>query len=137
MLEEMNYDLNELNNLLAKVDQLNADQKRIYDIIIQASNKQTDQTVFFVDGPGGYGKTFLFNMILAKIRSERGIAIAVASSGIAALLLDGRRTAHSKFKIPLKITESSVLNISHDSKLGQLIKQTKLIIWDEAPMTNR
>ena len=44
--------------------------------------------MFFVDGPGGTGKSFLFNVILIKIRSE------IIENGI---------TAHSKFKIPLDI----------------------------------
>ncbi|GES92234.1 uncharacterized protein LOC112184611 [Rhizophagus clarus] len=47
----------------------------------------------------------LFNMILAKVRLNHKIALAVASSGIAALLLDGGRTAHSRFKIPIPLTE--------------------------------
>ncbi len=76
-------------------------------------------------------------MILAKVRLDGKIAIAVASSGIAALLLDGGRTAHSRFKIPLKLTETSLLNINQQSDLAELIKQTKLIIWDEAPMAHR
>ena len=62
--------------------------------------------LFFVDGPGGTGKTFLINLLLAKVRSEGRIALAVASSGIAALLLDGGRIAHSRFKIPIKLHES-------------------------------
>jgi len=33
----------------------------------------------FIDAPGGTGKTFLLNLILAKIRVS-GIAIAVSSS---------------------------------------------------------
>jgi len=74
---------------------------------------------------------------LAKIRSQGKIAIAVASSEIAALLLNGRRTAHSRFKIPLKLTENSLLNISYQSELAQLIRLTKLIIWDEVPMAHR
>ena len=76
-------------------------------------------------------------MILAKVRLDGKIAIAVASSRIAALLLDGRRTAHSRFKILLKLTETLLLNINQQSDLAELIKQTKLIIWDEAPMAHR
>jgi len=149
ILKETNYNPEELNDLLLKENLLNADQKIIYDsiikllnksyydIIIETFNDKENQSVFFVDRPGGYGKTFLFNIILAYVRSQKKIAIAVASSGIAALLLNGGRTAHSKFKIPLNLTENSVLNISHDSELAQLIKATKLIIWDEAPMSHR
>src|SRR5207248_6820864 len=80
---------------------------------------------------------FLFNVIIAKVKSNQGVIIAVASSGIAALLLDGGRTAHSTFKIPFKTTEDSVLNVNPNSELAQLIKRATLIIWDEVPMTHR
>ncbi|GFX09790.1 ATP-dependent DNA helicase [Trichonephila clavipes] len=62
-----------------------------------------EQGGFFSDVPGGTGKTFLISLILAKIRSQQKIALAVASSGIAATLLDGGRTAHSTFKLPLDV----------------------------------
>lgn len=49
----------------------------------------TGQGGFFVlDAPGGTGKTFLISLFLAEIRSNNGIALAVASAGIAATLLD-------------------------------------------------
>jgi hypothetical protein len=59
--------------------------------------------VFFLDVPGGTGKTFLINLLLAQIRSSDKVALAVASSGIAATLLSGGRTAHSTFKFPLNV----------------------------------
>jgi hypothetical protein len=65
------------------------------------------QNIYFVDGPGGTGKTFLYNKLLAKVRCEGDIALSVASSGIAALLLEGGRTAHSRFKIPIQLDETS------------------------------
>lgn len=77
------------------------------------------------------------------IQSSRGsgqkkkIVLPVASSGIAATLLPGGRTAHSRFKIPLKLDEESSCSIPHNSDIAKLIKQTRLIIWDEAPMQNR
>ena len=53
------------------------------------------QHCYFIDGLGGAGKTFLYNTVLSSVRAENEIALAVASSGIAALLLEGGRTAHS------------------------------------------
>jgi len=135
--QESNYNSDELEKLLAKESLLNVDQINIYNTIINALDNETDQKLFFVDGPGGYEKTFLFNMILAKVRSNYGIAIAIASSGIAALLLNGGRTAHSRFKIPIKLTKDSTLDISYQSELAELIRQTELFIWDEAPMAHR
>jgi hypothetical protein len=58
----------------------------------------------FLDSPGGYGKTFLFNLILSAVRSEpHGVALAMGTSGIGALLLDGGTTFHSRTKCPLRI----------------------------------
>ncbi len=65
------------------------------------------------------------------------IALAVASSGIAALLLPGGRTAHSCFKIPLDIHEDSICAVKHGSDLASLLQVTRLIVWDEAPMVHR
>ena len=61
-------------------------------------------------------------MILAKVRLDDKIAIAIASSRIAVLLLDGKRTAYSRFKILLKLIETSLLNINQQSDLVKLIK---------------
>ncbi|XP_021995507.1 uncharacterized protein LOC110892665 [Helianthus annuus] len=60
-----------------------------------------------------------------------------ASSGIASLLLDGGRTAHSRFDIPLNINEGFVCHIKPDDDVAKLLQQTKLIIWDEAPMVHK
>lgn len=59
--------------------------------------------MFFVDGLGGTRKTFLYKLLLSHVRSQGKIALAVASSGLAALLLPGGRTAHSRFAIPIPI----------------------------------
>lgn len=53
------------------------------------------------------------------------------------MLLDGGRTAHSRFKIPIELNNESTCNIKCGSPEAQLIIRSSLIIWDEAPMTNR
>ena len=68
--------------------------------------------MFFVYGHGGTGKTFLWNTIINGIRLEGKIVLAIASSGIASLLLPGGRTARSRFKIPINIEECSTCRIS-------------------------
>lgn len=60
-----------------------------------------------------------------------------ASSGIASLLLPGGRTAHSRFSIPLTPDEFTLCNFSGGSDVAQLIEESSLIIWDEAPMMSR
>ena len=64
-------------------------------------------------------------------------ALAVATSGIAATQLEGGRTFHSRMRAPLQLSEVSVLDISVQSRLAQLIQRTTLIVWDEAPMAHR
>lgn len=74
--------------------------------------------ILFIDAPGGTGKTFLLNLLLAKIRARGDIALATASSGIAATLLQGGRTAHSTFKIPIHLMpkEKQVCSIKKDQQ---------------------
>jgi ATP-dependent DNA helicase PIF1 len=61
----------------------------------------------------------------------------VASSGIAAILLEGGTTAHSRFRIPIKIHEDSVCNIPMQSTEAQILRDTSIFIWDEAPMAHK
>src|SRR3954469_3830764 len=93
--------------------------------------------VFFLYGYGGTGKTFMWNTLSAALRSKKKIVLPVATSGIASLLLPGGRTAHSKFKIPVPTMENSTCKIDYDDDVADLLRQTKLIIWDEAPMAHK
>jgi len=71
------------------------------------------------------------------VRSRGDITLTVASSGIAAFLLSGGRTTHSYLKIPIALDQTSFCYIRKQDDLAALIRQTKLILWDEAPMTNK
>ena len=93
--------------------------------------------MFFVYGHGGTGKTYLYRTILSGIRSKGKIALAVASSGIAALLLPGGRTAHSRFHIPINVNDDSTCDIKQRTQAAELLSKTSIILWDEAPMAHR
>nr|GEV23506.1 hypothetical protein [Tanacetum cinerariifolium] len=94
------------------------------------------------------GKTFLYKTIIARLRSELKIVLAVASLGIAPLLLPARMTAHSRKhdfnqwvlaigdgKLPAKmkdeedeptwiqIPEKFLINAS-DSPIAQIVAET-------------
>ncbi len=112
--------------------QMNAKQREVYDSVLQAVEEKQGG-VFFVNGCAGAGKTFLYRAILARVRSQRKIALAVAGSGIAALLLDGGRTVHSRFRIPVNCEAESVCFIKTNFALAELLCKTSAIIWDEAP----
>jgi len=107
-------------------------RKAVNTVLEHISN--SNMALFFLDGPGGTGKTFVENLLLNTIRGEGNIAIAVASCGIAATLLHSGQTAHSAFKIPINIDKDSYFNIPKISLLAKKIQKAKLLIWDEAPM---
>ena len=131
--QEQNY--SEGNSL--NPDHLNHEQAHAYNTVMSAVDGTIEDKFFFLDGPGGTGKTFLYETLASRLRSAGRIVLCVASSGIAATLLTGGRTAHSRFKIPLCVDSSSTCSISINSDLSELIRNTALIIWDEAPMIHR
>ncbi|XP_019092275.1 PREDICTED: uncharacterized protein LOC109129103 [Camelina sativa] len=137
ILDELNYNR---EDLAKKHDgwkkMLTEEQKKIYDEIMEAVINDKGG-VFFLYGFGGTGKTFLWKVLSAAIRSNGHIVLNSASSGIASLLLEGGRTAHSRFALPLNPNETSTCNMSRSSELGALVKEAKLIIWDEAPMMSK
>jgi ATP-dependent DNA helicase PIF1 len=115
---------------------LNKEQRAGFDEIMDhVLNKKSK--VFFVDGPGGTGKTFLYKALLARVRSEGLIAIATATFGIAASILPGGRTSHSRFKIPIKLASNSMCSFTKQGGTAELLRRASLLIWDEVAMTNR
>nr|GEU53274.1 DNA helicase [Tanacetum cinerariifolium] len=96
LMEERNYKRDLLSQDVAQfVPKLNHDQKEISSLIINAS-EESRQELLFVYGHGGTGKTFMWKTIISSQRSQGKIVLAVASSGIASLLLPAGRTAHSR-----------------------------------------
>ena len=118
------------------IAKMNRGQKNAFDAVVQSVNNKEGHT-FFLNGPAGTGKTFCYNAICHKLRGDRKIVLCTASSGIAALLLQGGKTAHSTLRIPLYFHEDSVCNIKKNTMLAKLVKETDHIIWEEAPMQDR
>merc|ERR1711954_82832 len=99
--EEKDYDVPELRTTVqATVTKFTDEQAYIFNIILDAVKEQRPLCAF-IDARGGCGKTFILNAILRAVRSlEPGgcVALAMATSGIAANLLDLGRTFHSRLK---------------------------------------
>ena len=93
--------------------------------------------LFFLNAPGGTGKSFLLNATLANWRSKRFVCAASGSSGISAILLQGGKTCHSMFGIPILCFHDSVSSIKRISNVGKMLIQAKLIIWDEVSMSSK
>jgi hypothetical protein len=134
MLDELTYDSHTLvTSVKNDVLRLNTCQKYVFDSICNSVFSNEGQT-FFVYGYGETGKTFLWTTLLNFIRGQGKSALIVASSGT--LLLTGGRTPHSCFKIPLEIKQNSMCNVKKNTHLSELIIQSSLIIWNEAPVNH-
>ncbi|CAH9142089.1 unnamed protein product [Cuscuta epithymum] len=126
--EDLKYDKCAMAETHAKLlKNMNEEQRSVYDKIMEFVDG-TSGGVFFLYGHDGTGKTYVWKTLSAAIRSRGQIVLNVASSGIASLLLPGGRTAHSRFAIPLNVTEDSTCNIKCGSPLAKLIQMAKLII---------
>jgi len=108
----------------------NPEQATTFDVVLESVTNNQGH-LFFIHAAGGCGKTFLCNTIAAEVRRREQVVLCVASSGIAALLLDGERTSHLCFKIPFSINENSVAELKQNSYMFPVIQQTKVIIGDE------
>ena len=137
--EELDFDVKDLTRIIEeRRTALKESQRKVFDVVLNAVDQEGTVYVF-IDARGGTGKTFLLNTILAAVRVKYGgsIALAVGATGIAANLLHLGRTLHSRFKVPLNIDKDSICNIPVQSNLAELIRMTKIIVWDEAPMGHR
>ncbi|XP_076951525.1 uncharacterized protein LOC143624915 [Bidens hawaiensis] len=137
LMEEKNYDRQALAaEHTDSKGRLNGQQRDIYEHVM-TTLALNEQVLAFVYGHGGTGKTFLWSTIASGLRSQGKIVLAVAASGIASLLLPAGRTAHSRFRIPIDLSDDTTCDIKKNTQLGQLLTEATLIIWDEAPMNNR
>lgn len=106
-----------------------------------------------VQGPGGTGKTFLYKTLYYYFRTQdipvsiqqmysfKAVSVIqvlnVAHTGIAATLLICGSTVHRQFSVPLKLTEGKTCEVSPESEQGRLIQQARVIMWDEAVMSDK
>jgi len=139
MLRQTNSDIEQLESFINQQESmLTLDQHQAYDTIVEKVGNNSGG-IFFLNAPAGTGKTFLINLLLAKVRSKKCIALAVASSGITATRLTDGRTAHSAFKLPLDLarSETPTCNITKNSNLAEVLKNCQLIVWDECTMSHK
>jgi hypothetical protein len=139
VLRETSFDVDALTTYINENEpKLLPDQREAYAIINERVTNNTGG-IFFLDAPGGTGKTFVTKLLLAKVRQQKKIALAVASTGIAATLLPGGRTAHSTFKLPfdLATNDAPACNITKNSGAAEVLKKCHLIVWDECTMAHK
>ncbi|WKY16036.1 hypothetical protein Q1695_001036 [Nippostrongylus brasiliensis] len=112
--------------------QLNVDQRAAADEIL-LSFSSAHSKLHFIDGPGGSGKTFLYNALYHICKGRGYKVISVAWTGIAANLLPEGRTACSTFKLSVA-SDNRVCSMNTTSPEARQIRESELIIWDEISM---
>lgn len=123
----------------AEMDQLNQEQRALVHSIqaeIQGTRSGAPPhcRAFFLDGPGGSGKTTTYNILHRYCKSILAKVATCAWTGIAATLLAGGRTVHNLFKLPVPILETSVCHVAPTSVHAAYLRQVDLFIVDEASM---
>ena len=136
--EETEYDIKMLEEIVQKnVPLLNKDQLNVYNAILDSVNNGKGEMIA-LDAAGGSGKTFLTTTALAKIRSEGKVALATATSGIAATLLPNGRTLHSRCKVPVEgLNENSFCNVTKRDATAELIRRAVFLVVDEVTMAKK
>ncbi|XP_066922796.1 ATP-dependent DNA helicase PIF2-like [Clytia hemisphaerica] len=133
--DDLNLDeMRQQANLLRP--QLNADQQTVCQAVINAvvNNDSAHPNVFFLDGPGGTGKTFTYNFLIRELLGMNKKIATCAWTGIAAILLDKGKTMHSLFKLPVPILDNSTCNVTANSAHARYLRRRDLFVIDEASM---
>ena len=134
--ETASYDMSyEARCYEENVKTMRPDQSALFHAVKKAIDAGTGN-IFFADGPGGSGKTYVEKTLLHYVRSQKKIALACAWSGVAATLLEGGRTCHSIFGFPVPLPADNVpCKISAQDGRAKVLKAASLIIWDEISMS--
>ncbi|KII68453.1 ATP-dependent DNA helicase pif1 [Thelohanellus kitauei] len=118
-----------------KIEMLNEAQTAAFvKIVMAVENMNTQGKFFYIDGPGGSGKTFLYQTLLAYYRAKGKVVLPFATTGIAATMMEGGRTVHSGFKLPVPLLDNSVSSMRLSSPEAAVLREAVLIIIDEITM---
>ena len=99
---------------------MNPAQQHAFDTIMAAIEQQhagikPAKHCFFLNGPGGTGKTFVYLRVLDACRELGALTIASASTGIASMNFQSGATVHSIFGLPSPLTRILSLGFSSSS----------------------
>jgi hypothetical protein len=131
------FDMIEASKRLTHNQELfTSEQKKVFDAVMFAANERVSR-MFFLDGPGGTGKTFVLNTMFDGIRASAKSVVVVASTGVAALLLSTGQTAHSAFKLPINLGPETTCAIEEGTVQSRRLLAADLIIWDEVVTMHR
>jgi hypothetical protein len=107
--EQLDYDPEEMRRATDLwYPEANNEQRATFNKVMDSVNNNKGK-IIFLHSVGGSGKTYVCNAIAAAVHADAKVALCVAPSAIAVLLLHGGRTAHSHLKIPIPILPLAIL----------------------------
>ncbi|XP_048511133.1 uncharacterized protein LOC125500940 [Athalia rosae] len=94
-------------------EKLNSEQKEIVDAVLDSINTAdyTGGACFYIDGPGGSDKTYIYKIIWHLLKAKGKNVITMAFTGIAATLLPQGRTVHKTFGLPVPLHSDSTSSV--------------------------
>jgi hypothetical protein len=94
--DELCHDTNSLlEQSRILISQLSVQQLNAFNTIVETV-LSNNPGFYFISGYGGTGKTFIWNAVVAHLRTQKKIVLTVASSGVASL--PNGHTTHLRFK---------------------------------------
>ena len=125
----------ELSEIEDVVSTLNPEQRTAYDTIIDAvTNSSVRRRFFYLQGQAGSGKTYLYNAIIRTVRSSGLRFLALSWTGISASLIIDGQTAHSFFKLPFDIDETTSIKLEPGGRNYEILASVDIIVWDEVTL---
>ncbi|EGT37482.1 hypothetical protein CAEBREN_25238 [Caenorhabditis brenneri] len=113
-------------------EKLSAEQEEIVRAALEALEQGGG--LMYVDGPGGSGKTFVYNCLIHILNGMQKKVASLAWVGIASALLPNGRTVASYFHLNVKDgCKSSSLHLQ--SAEAKKLAELDGLVWDEAPMS--
>ena len=110
---------------------LNQGQLAVADSVLEALQDKNHNAakVFFLDGPGGTGKIFVYNYIIKEVITRGKHVSTCPWTGITATLLYKGKTVHSLFKLPVPVLDNSTCNVKSNSRHAEFLGQQKISLF--------
>ncbi|CAG9839864.1 unnamed protein product [Diabrotica balteata] len=112
------------------------EQRMVIDTVVKKINDNTLSTkMMYIDAPAGCGKIYIQRILILYAKSKSIVCLSTAFTGIAASLMEGGRTIHNLFKLPLQLNGDAVSSLSIESPHAKYLKKASIIMIDEASTT--
>ena len=102
----------------------------IFDRLLSSPNR-----LHFLTSKAGHGKSFIVKVLISKARGTGHIAVVSGTTALSVSNVDGGRTAHSMYWLPVSNDNSGIESLVDDeSAWADFLCEAAFIMWDELLM---